>query len=139
MRVVGWIAGIVLAGAALPALAQEIDKDTKKGAELYRVHCATCHGSEATGHGPMASVLVIQPTDLTTLTEANGGSFPIERVVKRIDGRDPLASHGSPMPVYGYFFEEGASKAVKIPNGQPIMTSEPVVELLAYLETLQTK
>lgn len=139
MRVIRWMAGIVLAGAALPALAQEIDKDTKKGAELYRVHCATCHGIEGTGHGPMAGVLVIQPTDLTVLARNEGGVFPVERVVKRIDGRDPLASHGSPMPVYGYFFEDGAGAAVKVPNGQPIMTSEPVVELLAYLQKLQSK
>ncbi|MDX2484945.1 MAG: cytochrome c [Pseudodonghicola sp.] len=134
MRVFQGIFGLVLAVAALPALAQ----DVKTGAELYRVHCATCHGIEGSGQGPMAGVLVIQPDDLTGLAKDNGGSFPIERVIKRIDGRDPLVSHGSPMPVYGFFFE-GKGKAVKIANGQPIMTTEPIVDLLAYLQSLQSE
>ena len=134
MRVTQWMAGLALAGAALPAWAADVEN----GAELYRVHCATCHGIEATGQGPMAGVLVIEPSDLTTLAETNGGRFPTERVVKRIDGRDPLVSHGSPMPVYGFFFE-GKGEAVKTDSGQPIMTSAPIVDLLAYLETLQAK
>jgi len=135
MRVVQWIAGLALAAATGPALAQ----DAGKGAELYRVHCATCHGIEGSGQGPMAGVLVVPPSDLTALAATNGGRFPTVRVVKRIDGRDPLVSHGSPMPVYGFFFEEGKAKAVKTDSGQPIMTSEAVVDLLAYLETLQSK
>jgi hypothetical protein len=54
----------------------------------------------------------------------------------RIDGRDPLTSHGSPMPVYGDFFE-GWDVAVKSETGQPIMTSLPIVDLLAYLGSVQ--
>lgn len=135
MRIVQWIAGVALAAAASPALAQE----AARGAELYRVHCATCHGIDGTGQGPMAGVLVVQPADLTMLAAGNGGRFPTERVVRRIDGRDPLVSHGSPMPVYGFFFEEGKGQAVKTDSGQPIMTSQPIADLMAYLETLQSK
>ncbi|MEX0365874.1 MAG: cytochrome c [Ruegeria sp.] len=116
---------------ALPALAQ----DAGRGAELYLHHCAACHGREATGRGPMAGVLIIQPSDLTALS-GEDGVFPTERVVKRIDGRDPLVSHGSPMPVYGPYFE-GRDTAIKTPAGQPILTSEPIVDLVAYLQTLQ--
>ena len=132
MRIVSWIGASALAASALPALAQ----DAEKGAQLYRAHCATCHGIEATGQGPMAGALVIKPADLSTLAARNGGEFPVERVIKRIDGRDPLVSHGSPMPVYGHFFE-GRDQALKLPSGQPIMTSEPIVDLLAYLQSLQ--
>ncbi len=135
MRVFQGIFGLVLAVAAVPALAQ----DVKKGADLYRVHCATCHGIEGGGQGPMAGVLVIQPGDLTGLAASNGGSFPTERVIKRIDGRDPLVSHGSPMPVYGFFFEEGKGTAVKTANGQPIMTTKPIADLLSYLQSLQSE
>ena len=117
-----------------PTLAQDIEV----GAGLYRVHCATCHGIDATGQGPMAGVLVIKPADLKRLKSENGGVFPTERVVKRIDGRDPLVSHGSPMPVYGHFFE-GRDQAIKAPSGQPIMTSEPIVDLLAYLQSIQVE
>ena len=114
------------------ALAQ----DLATGAALYRKHCATCHGVEATGQGPMAGVLVIKPVDLAALTRDNGGVFPTARVVARIDGRDPLVSHGSPMPVYGHFFE-GNDTALKTPAGQPIMTSESIVDLVAFLQSVQ--
>jgi len=133
MRIVQWMAATALISTAMSAQAQ----DVKTGAELYRTHCATCHGIEATGQGPMAGVLVIKPTDLTQLAAGNGGEFPTGRVVKRIDGRDPLVSHGSPMPVYGYFFE-GNDTAIKTPAGQPILTSVPIVDLLAYLKSLQS-
>lgn len=116
--------------AALPAEAQDVEN----GAALYLRHCATCHGIEATGQGPMAGVMVIKPADLTVLQQ--DGVFPTERVIQRIDGRDPLVSHGSPMPVYGDFFE-GEDKATKTHTGQPILTSAPIVDLVAYLQTLQ--
>ncbi len=122
---------IGLATMASQAVAQDVDT----GAELYQHYCATCHGIDATGHGPMAGVLVIQPSDLTQLA-GEDGVFPTARVVARIDGRDPLVSHGSPMPVYGPYFE-GQDTSMKTPDGQPILTSQPIVDLVAYLETLQ--
>lgn len=44
---------------ALSMSTQAIAQDTETGAELYQHYCATCHGIDATGHGPMAGVLVI--------------------------------------------------------------------------------
>ena len=113
-----------------------IAQDAATGAEIYARHCATCHGADADGNGPMAPALVLQPPDLTRLTERNAGSFPMTRVVTRIDGRDPLVSHGSPMPVYGDFFE-GEELSLKTETGQPILTSPAVVDLVAYLMALQ--
>lgn len=131
-------------GGSIPALTlvtalfagAAVAQDVNEGAELYRQHCATCHGVEATGHGPMSGVLVIKPKDLTALKAESGGVFPTERVVRRIDGRDPLVSHGSPMPVYGYFFE-GNDTSIKTAAGQPILTSKPIADLVAYMESVQ--
>jgi mono/diheme cytochrome c family protein len=109
------------------------------GKTVYERYCATCHGLDGTGQGPMQAVLTILPNDLTALTAKNDGVFPLERVVKRIDGRDPLVAHGSPMPVYGDFFETGAGVAMKTDAGQPVMTSQPVADLVAYLRSLQTE
>lgn len=127
-----FLPALLISTLAAPALAQ----DATEGEQLYRHHCATCHGIEATGHGPMAGVLVISPADLTTLSE--DGELPVARIVRRIDGRDPLVSHGSPMPVYGPYFE-GRDTAIKSETGQPILTSQPIVDLLAYIATLQKK
>jgi mono/diheme cytochrome c family protein len=115
-----------------PGLAQ----DAERGQETFQRYCATCHGLDARGGGPMAAVLTIPPTDLTRLSVANGKTFPTIRVVMRIDGREPLVSHGSPMPIYGDYFE-GRDVAMKAPSGQPILTSQPVVDLVAWLETIQ--
>lgn len=112
-------------------------QDADAGREIFTRHCAVCHGIEATGQGPMQPVLLVAPADLTRLSAGNGGTFPLFRVVKRIDGRDPLVSHGSEMPVYGQFFD-GEDVALKTDAGQPILTSQPVADLVAYLQTLQT-
>lgn len=118
---------------AAPALAQDADI----GRAHYYTHCATCHGLEGRGDGPMAGVLTIKPTNLTELSAQNGGTFPLIRVVKRIDGRDPLVAHGSPMPVFGDYFEGAFDVPMKAPSGQPILASRPVVDLVAYIRELQ--
>jgi len=118
--------------SSLPLQAQ----DATEGEALFMHHCATCHGRTGTGNGPMAPAMALQPTDLTLLQAGNDGVFPTLRVVMRIDGREPLVSHGSPMPVFGDFFE-GRGVALKTPSGQPIITSQPVVDLVTWLESLQ--
>lgn len=124
---------LAVSALASSALAQDADV----GRSIYHTHCATCHGLEGRGDGPMSGVLLIKPVNLTELAPANGGTFPLERVVKRIDGRDPLVSHGSPMPVYGDYFEGVFDVPIKAPDGQPILTSRPVVDLVAYLREIQ--
>lgn len=111
-------------------------QDVAAGAEIYGNYCATCHGEDLAGNGPMAPALLLQPPNLLHLSQRNNGVFPVVRVVMRIDGRDPLVSHGSPMPVYGPFFD-GDDVPLKAETGQPIMTSRPVVDLVAYLESVQ--
>ncbi len=108
----------------------------ERGEALYLEHCVACHGVELEGNGPMAGVMLIKPSDLTTLQSGNEGVFPLVRVIKRIDGRDPLVAHGSPMPVYGSLFE-GHDMALKTDTGQPIMTSLPVADLVVYLQGVQ--
>jgi mono/diheme cytochrome c family protein len=132
-----WIA-LAVAGLGGMARAEGEDAvgDAAKGAALYQEHCAVCHGAEAAGNGPMAPVLLVQPSDLTTLISRHGGVFPLERVAARIDGREPLVSHGSDMPIYGPFFQ-GRDVALGTESGQPLMTSRPIADLIAWLRTIQ--
>jgi mono/diheme cytochrome c family protein len=110
-------------------------QDAEAGEALYAQHCAVCHGADADGKGPLAPSLLLQPPSLRDLSQRHDG-FPTSRVVMRIDGTEPLVSHGSPMPVYGPFFE-GDDTALKAETGQPIMTSRPIVDLVAYLREIQ--
>jgi len=129
----------VFAGAlALSAGAVMAEGDAQTGQAIYDRYCAACHGSTGTGDGPMRAVLTVQPSDLTALTAANGGVFPMERVVKRVDGRDPLVAHGSEMPIYGDFFD-GDAASLRTDSGQPVITSTPVADLVAYLQGFQVQ
>lgn len=114
-------------------------QDADLGSALYQTHCASCHGADADGQGPLAPALVLQPIDLTGLSARNDGVFPLERVLRRIDGTDPLVSHGSPMPVYGPYFEGVANTPMKLPTGQPVLAPEPMADLVAYLLSIQVE
>ncbi|UWR25419.1 cytochrome c [Sulfitobacter sp. S223] len=116
-----------------PAIA--LAQDAQAGAALYDQHCAVCHGADGRGKGPLAAALILQPPSLRDLSERHDG-FPTRRVVMRIDGSDPLVSHGSPMPVYGEFFA-GDDTILKTESGQPVMTSRAIVDLVAYLRGIQ--
>ncbi len=82
--------------------------DSIQGKDLFKAYCASCHGSNAKGKGPMASALKTTPADLTRISVRNGGVFPLMRVQKIITGLElPPAGHGSSeMPVWGPIFSQ---------------------------------
>lgn len=118
--------------AAGPAAAQ----DPGAGARSYAAFCAGCHGAGGKGDGPVAELLTLPPPDLTRLAAGNGGRFPVAEVVFRIDGRAPLTAHGSPMPPFGGMFA-GEEAALRTGAGQPVLTTRPIADLVAFLEGLQ--
>ncbi|MBU2993888.1 cytochrome c [Octadecabacter sp. 1_MG-2023] len=128
------ILAAMLAVLAAPLAAQ----DALEGQLIYQTYCATCHGVDAQGGGPMSATLILQPPDLTRMAERNDGVFPTTRAAMRIDGRDPLVSHGSPMPVYGDYFE-GNDTPIKLETGQPMMTSRTLADVVAFLEGIQAE
>ena len=74
------------------------------GAQLFRTHCASCHGENATGAGPISARLRNAVPDLTTFSARNGGMFPAERVRQMVEGRGPAAHGDRSMPVWGDVF-----------------------------------
>lgn len=129
------LALLLAAPAALHA--QDIEPgDAREGAEIFATYCAACHGLEGRGDGRMAPILTVLPPDLTGLEKRAGGVFPIEAVIFQIDGRDPLLAHGADMPLFGEFFL-GDDISVKSETGQPIMTSKPIADVVAWLRGVQ--
>jgi mono/diheme cytochrome c family protein len=116
------------------AAAQEAER-VAEGEALFLRYCATCHGEDARGGGPMQGALAVPVPDLTGL--GAGEDFPHFDVIAKIDGRDPVVSHGGAMPVWGDFFDEGEGAFVRSEAGQPIVTSPPVAALVAWLESVQ--
>jgi mono/diheme cytochrome c family protein len=121
---------ILTLALAAPAAAQ----DAARGERLFEDHCAVCHGLGLRGDGPMAEVLVEAPPDLTRIAERYDG-FPRVGIAWKIDGRDPLVSHGSDMPLYGFIF--GEMSEVMRDGAQTVLTAPEVVDLVAYLESAQ--
>lgn len=80
--------------------------------DLYIKDCASCHGVDGTGNGPLASQLAVPPINLRLLKKANGGDFPFRDVQRSIDGRTMPRSHGLPdMPVWAVkWIREGLSE-----------------------------
>ena len=68
---------------------------------MFKAYCASCHGVNGTGNGPVAATLKQRPTDLTQLAKRNHGVFPSEPVARVIE-KGTITAHGtSEMPVWG--------------------------------------
>ena len=77
------------------------------GPDLYRGYCASCHGTEGKGDGPVAPALNSKVPDLTTIAQRNGGVFPATQVNKIISGDQIILAHGTrEMPVWGPIFHQ---------------------------------
>lgn len=103
------------------------------GRELFRHYCASCHGWEGRGDGPVAPHLSKAPADLTQIASRRAGLFPDQEIGEIIDGRRVVGAHGTrQMPVWGRLFGRGlppVSREVEIDNQLRL--------LLDYLRSIQ--
>ena len=110
------------------------------GQRLYETHCASCHGIDGHGAGPMKPYLTTAPSDLTTIARRNGGAFPEQLVWEMIDGRSStdIGPHGSrEMPIWGQQFRNDAQRSGdKAPEWA---TRNRIVALLGYLQRIQQR
>jgi mono/diheme cytochrome c family protein len=139
------IRGILLCLATIAEPAVLADADQKPvppilteslvGADLYRSYCASCHGSDGKGKGPVAAVLKVAPADLTTLARRNGGKYPAGLVQDTLNGArtpNPSAAHGtSEMPLWGAIFRQLDTKES--------VAKVRVDNLVKYLESIQAR
>jgi mono/diheme cytochrome c family protein len=103
------------------------------GGEMFDNYCASCHGKDGIGNGPVTVALKHSPANLTTLTARNDGKFPELRVSQAIMGDFQIAAHGSrEMPVWG-------SLLGSLDNRSPAMVRLRVQNLTDFVRTLQRK
>jgi mono/diheme cytochrome c family protein len=104
------------------------------GAILFRQYCASCHGVDGRGDGPVAPSLRTEPPDLTTIAQRAGGQFDLKQVMAVIDGERLVAAHGPrTMPVWGVVFDQELADS---PYGTRIRLLRAQV-LAEYLRDLQ--
>lgn len=121
---------VVLTSSVLAFSGPAFSEDAQKfhGDYEFATFCATCHGTEGMGDGPMASVLKVAPSNLTLLSKNNGDVFPYESTFAMIEGRVTADAHGRDMPVWG--------ERYRLNRAEPIVRAR-VLELVTYIKGLQ--
>lgn len=138
MLAMGVLAGAILAQSPAPAAKPKLavtgahDAGLTKGADLYQRYCASCHGKDGKGGGPVAAALKSTPADLTQLSRGKGGKFPVGSVRQLLGGGSSTPAHGSEeMPIWGPVF--------RAMSPDQSLAKLRVDNLLRYLETIQQK
>ena len=104
------------------------------GRDTYLRYCASCHGPEGRGDGPLAASLTKRPADLTQIAKKSGGHYDERAVMSVIDGRRPVVEHGPrDMPVWGAIFEE-EGRGEPYPRYQGLLKSRFLVDYLATIQ-----
>ena len=124
----------IAASMTLTASVTFADTQADRAKADYMSYCASCHGEDGTGKGPLASELKKSPTDLTQLTKESG-HFPYLQLRKVIDGSDTagsIRSHGTTkMPVWGNVFRKQA-------GSHPWSESQArIMNIVDYLASIQ--
>jgi mono/diheme cytochrome c family protein len=151
-RTSAWIIGAAGTVAMLAGAAQAAqDMAVVQGKQLYEQYCASCHGADGKGDGPVASTLTPKPSDLTQIATHNGGRFPFYDVMLMISGRGPEGqnedtslpglpkAHGSAaMPVWGQIFSrDELSKGSSL--DLQLQATGKIMLITEYIQSIQQK
>jgi mono/diheme cytochrome c family protein len=127
-----FVLGVAIS-VAQPALSA--GDDVSDGHRYFVRYCASCHGTDGLGDGPVAKSLATPPANLRKLGDKFGMPLPAHRIAELIDGRDTARAHGShEMPVWGeklYELGQGEKGEAGI--------SEAIAKIIAYLNTIQDR
>ena len=111
------------------------EQQIAEGKRAYLRTCASCHGTDGRGDGPVAPTLRVRPTDLTRLASRHGGTFPRAHVEDVVTGASPITAHGtSDMPVWRITFGPTSSGAAA---AAALRRRRWLNGLVDYLETIQ--
>ena len=122
-----------IVSASRPALSA--NDEVAEGHRYFIQYCASCHGQDGLGDGPVAKSLLRQPGNLRTLGDKYGMPLPAHRIAELIDGRDTIRAHGTrDMPVWG-------ERLYEVGQGQKGETGigDVIAKIIAYLGTIQDR
>jgi mono/diheme cytochrome c family protein len=129
----------VLVAPVMLGIAAAAD-EAQPGRAAYLRYCGACHGPEGKGDGVAGSLMQPKPIDLTMLASRHGGEFPMEQVVRSIDGRQALRAHGTPtMPVWGEVLSEELGSGDKQRPPIERRVQGRIFLIADYLRTIQAR
>jgi len=143
--IVGGTIALTIATLLAPAQTVNAAGDTELaiGRTEYMVTCASCHGGDGKGGGPVGSELTKKPFDLTKIMASNNGQFPFFRVYDVIAGTEDIRAHGGrEMPVWGSRFRHDATQLLSLGPLYPGENAEEMIQgrilrLVYYLRSIQ--
>jgi len=111
------------------------------GKQEFADNCASCHGTDGKGNGPLGELLRKSPPDLTQLAKKNQGVLPINRLYSVIDGVG-VPSHGSrDMPIWGREYRIEEAQQMREARGHydsAGLVRARILVLLEYISRIQT-
>lgn len=130
--------GMALCGATAYAQQQKTDL----GKREFETNCASCHGADGKGNGPMVEFLRRSPPDLTQLAKKNQGVLPMTRLYDVIEG-GAVPSHGTrDMPIWGREFRVQDAEYYLEARGNydpAALVRARILTLLEYIHRLQVR
>ncbi|MBT8458896.1 MAG: cytochrome c [Boseongicola sp.] len=107
------------------------------GKAEYMTYCATCHGENGDGLGPMAEFMSSKVPDLTLVSKSNDGVFPFLEIAQMVDGRATIGAHGREMPLWGERFMAEGGETLVGDYSRVHEVRGRVLSLALYLESIQ--
>ena len=134
------------AGFAAATQAEDVDI----GKSEFQSSCASCHGADAKGKGPVSDQLKTPAPDLTMLAKNNNGVFPTDAVYETIDGLKTIPAHGTrEMPIWGERFNPIVNLPHYVdpsywekagPDQRPeVVVRKRILSVIDYLSRIQQK
>lgn len=140
---------VVMAAFAIVFGRQVVAEVLDPGKAEYHSSCASCHGIDGKGNGPVSADLKVPRSDLTVLAKKNNGVFPFNSVNDIIDGRKAVIAHGTrDMPIWGDRYAPEPTKALVPRPSENILSlfydPEAIVRMriltvIDYLNRIQEK
>jgi mono/diheme cytochrome c family protein len=130
------LAALVALGAAAPGWAEDDGAAASQGRADYLTYCASCHGADGQGDGPVAGSLKNRPPNLTYLQQQEtDGEFPYQLVMNIIQGNPDYAmnyrTHGpADMPVWGRVLTEDSGDRESVAKAR-------IRNLVEYIKSIQ--
>ena len=148
--ITGCLKGLMMAGLAAGFSGAAEAQPSDIGRSEFLSSCASCHGADGKGKGPVSEQLKVPPSDLTILARNNNGVFPTNAVYETIYGSKTIPAHGTrEMPIWGERF----NPIINLPhavdpfywrlagpeNNPEVVVRTRILAVIDYLNRIQQK
>src|SRR3569832_607681 len=105
MRITHWLKPAMIVNVFVIFASAAHAEDLDIGKADFQSSCASCHGADGKGKGPVSDQLKVLFVVLLCLVLYYNGVFPVTAVYEIIDGCKTVSAHGTrEMPIWGQRF-----------------------------------